>query len=597
MTTENNLNNNIKFNIDVSKIKRQKTRKLRLSIKLLIPVILTVSLLSFILCFVSYNDQKKNLINDAISTTRILADIGTSLINGDHLYYVVKKSDTEKVIYSQLANKLETINSSGALKYIYTIYFKDEKAYYGVDIDKNEKTKFYPGDEYNYSTTKSELESLKKGEIHSDSTIVSYDNELLITSIAPIYDSHGELVGGIGCDYDGQKIVNELNSMLFKLILITIVAILVSSILLYILIHTISNNIRIVTHKMETLTSNEGDLTQQLQITSGDELELIANHTNKLLRFIREIMVHINNTATKLDNSVELSFKNMKIVSENVSQTDTTVNKVSDSISDIARSSNSISATSSDILKAISNMGQKLNDGVSHAISIKQHALQTSKNADKQREIAKKDAEMLSLSLSEKLNSSREVKQIATLTSDIINITEQTNLLALNASIEAARAGESGKGFAVVAEEITKLATTTETTALQIQKVSDTVIHAVNELANEAEKMLEFINNIAINGFDELVNNSNIYYTDSQNLTTMLQSFLTDIKLIIEQVKDVESVIKSVSNNVNLSANEIQNVSDISHDLTARIQEIYTQMEIANTVGDELTYEVQKFKV
>ena len=385
--------------------------------------------------------------------------------------------------------------------------------------------------------------------------------------------------------------------MLVKLIAITIIAIIISSFLLYILISTISNNIRIVTHKMETLTSNEGDLTQQLSITSGDELELIANHTNKLLKYIRDIMMHINNTATKLDNSVESAFENMAIVSENVSQTDNTVDKVSHSISDIAKSSKSIANTSSDILRYISSMGEKLNDGVLQAFSIKQHALQASEDAGKQRELARKDAENLSISLSEKLSSSREVKQIATLTKDIINITEQTNLLALNASIEAARAGESGKGFAVVAEEITKLATTTEETALQIQKVSDTVIHAVNELANEAEKMLEFINSVAINGFDELVNNSNIYYTDSQQLATMLQSFSTDIKLIITQVKDVETVIKSVSNNVNLSADEIQYVSDISHNLTASIQEIYTQMEIANSVGDELTFEVNKFKV
>ena len=207
--------NNEKLNIDTSiidnqiveknSIKRQKTRKLRLSIKLLIPVVFTVTILSFILCFVSYGELKKNLINDAISTTRILADIGTSLINGDHLYYIVKESDTEKVIYKQLANRLEIINSGNALKYIYTIYFRNGKAYYGVDIDENKKNKFLPGDEYSYTSTQAEYKALKKGEIYSDKEICTYDGELLITSVAPIYDSHGELVGAIGCDYDGEK--------------------------------------------------------------------------------------------------------------------------------------------------------------------------------------------------------------------------------------------------------------------------------------------------------------------------------------------------------------------------------------------------------
>lgn len=575
----------------------EKTRKLKLSIKLLIPVVATITILGFILCFISYNEQKKNLINDGIATSKMLANIGSSLINGDHLSYVVKESDTEKVIYSQLSNKLEIINSGNALKYIYTVYFKNNKIYYGVDIDANSKTVCTPGTEFEYSASKEEYKTLMQGKIYSDSNIVKYKNDLLITSLSPIYDSHDEIVGAIGCDYNAEPIKKELNLTLFKLILVTVIAIIISSLLITILIATISNNIRIVAKKMATLTTNEGDLTQQLTIHSGDELELIANHTNKLLKFIREIMIHINDNATKLDNSIQAAYNNIKVASQNVEETDNTVNTVYNAISDIASSSNYIATTSSDILQSISDIGVRLNDGVTHALSIKEHALQTSESASKQRNSAKEDAEKLSLSLSEKLNSSKEVKQIATLTSDIISITEQTNLLALNASIEAARAGEAGKGFAVVAEEITKLATTTENTALQIQKVSDTVIHSVNELATEAEKMLDFINNIAINGFNELVDNSDIYYKDSSQLTTMLQEFSQETKSIIEQVQNVESVIKSVTNNVNTSATDIKNVSDLSHDLSNRIQEIYNQMEVANAVGDDLTLEVNKFKV
>ena len=97
--------------------------------------------------------------------------------------------------------------------------------------------------------------------------------------------------------------------------------------------------------------------------------------------------------------------------------------------------------------------------------------------------------------------------------------------MAVNASIEAARAGDAGKGFSVVAEEIVKLANTTETTAVQIQSLSASVIKAVNELTEEAKNMLEFVNNISINGFDDLVKNSNIYYNDSQQLTDILVYF------------------------------------------------------------------------
>ena len=230
-------------------------------------------------------------------------------------------------------------------------------------------------------------------------------------------------------------------------------------------------------------------------------------------------------------------------------------------------------------------------------MSIKQHAEQASVNASNKRESAKADADKLSQSLTEKLNRSKAVQQIGTLANDIITITDQTNLLALNASIEAARAGDSGKGFAIVAEEIGKLATTTEETAVQIQKVSSSVIHAVNELTLEAEKMLEFVNKISINGFDELVENSNIYYKDSQQLSGMLQLFSDETKTLISQLKNVQTDIQSVNKNVNIEVVDVENVSMLSNDLSNRIKEINKQMNITKQVGEELNYEVNKFKV
>ena len=161
----------------------------------------------------------------------------------------------------------------------------------------------------------------------------------------------------------------------------------------------------------------------------------------------------------------------------------------------------------------------------------------------------------------------RTVEQIGELTANIISITGQTNLLALNASIEAARAGEAGKGFAVVANEIGKLAANSAQAAAQIRTVSDNVTEAVEELAEEAEKMLAFMNETAIEGFQKLLETSKSYQGDVGNMSSLMEEFAIESRKLRESIDGIKDAVSMVNDAMEDSAQGITNVAEMSSEL------------------------------
>ena len=115
------------------------------------------------------------------------------------------------------------------------------------------------------------------------------------------------------------------------------------------------------------------------------------------------------------------------------------------------------------------------------------------------------------------------MEEINKLTDEILSISSQTNLLALNASIEAARAGEAGKGFAVVADEIRKLADESRNTANGIQNISKMVTESVENLAGNAGKMLDFVNQDVLNDYKGMVESGETYNEDAVQMNEMMQ--------------------------------------------------------------------------
>ena len=123
------------------------------------------------------------------------------------------------------------------------------------------------------------------------------------------------------------------------------------------------------------------------------------------------------------------------------------------------------------VKKDVDDMHGNVLQGTKYASEMKKRADQLRKDSVKATETAKDSVEKMTHNLNEKIENSKAVQNIESLTTTILDIASQTNLLALNASIEAARAGEHGRGFAVVAEEISSLASTLQILQKRFRKL------------------------------------------------------------------------------------------------------------------------------
>ena len=208
---------------------------------------------------------------------------------------------------------------------------------------------------------------------------------------------------------------------------------------------------------------------------------------------------------SKLDTESGNMLHTVSKISELVTNSNTNATETASTMEQLAASMEEISATTTEIngsagrtMTAIVEIAQRASEGSEFAKASQARAVASEKEARDGKESTNRMLDEIRAMLIESIENSKKAEQIAELTDDILGIAGQTNLLALNASIEAARAGEAGRGFAVVANEIRGLAERSKASANNIQEISQGVIEAVTRLAEDSEKMLQFVDSTVL---------------------------------------------------------------------------------------------------
>lgn len=568
-----------------------RTRRLTIRAKILIPSIIIVVLVCGLMGYNSYTRFEKSMVRMGVEEADMAATIVADSLDANLVSEVTVGSEDTQV-YQNLQGDLRKKQKACGIAFLYTLYTDGKKVYYGVDSDEDAAK---VGDEF--ADSYAELEPVFGGKEYIQDYIDHTEDGDLITVYKPIEDNAGKVVAILGCDYDASSITAELQKAVVQTLQIGGICLILAILILTIIVSRITKGLMQVNAKIYDLVHNEGDLTQKLDVRSGDELELIAGNVNELLAYIRKIMIGISSGSMRLMSSSRKMVDHLSSADESITDVSATMQEMSAAMEETTSSLNQITEAIDEIYSSVERIAGSADAGKVSSQEMESRASGANDAAAEGEKKANIETEKMAASLNEKIAKSKSVEQIEILTSNIIEITEQTNLLALNASIEAARAGEAGRGFAVVADEIGKLAGNSADAAAKIRQVSAEVIQAVDELAEGSQQMIEFVRNSTEEGFGGLVATSENYATDANAMRAMMEQFAQTAEELRSTMDGIRESISAVNIAVEESAKGIAGVSESSVQLTGNVNDIQSEASDNNGIAEDLATEVGKFKL
>lgn len=573
---------------------KTKVRRLGIRWKILIPATILIIAMCAVIGVNSYARIKTGMIRLGVEEAQMAASIAGSEVNGDVLARVgTDFGSTEE--YQNILSALRQIQDICGIAFLYTLHTDDyARLYYGIDTDDSTRQK-QPGD--TFEGEYAEFADVFAGKEYVQDYIDETEDGDLISAYLPIKDSSGKVAAILGCDYDASYVVDQIEDARNSIFRISGICLVITILILNIIVDRIMRSLNKVNRKIYDLVHCEGDLTKKMDIVSGDELELISENINALLEYIRGIMLNISQNSTQLGASAGTIAESLASANDNISDISATMEQMSAAMEETNTSLHQVDESVDFITQKIGSIAGKASGEQDAAVGILKKVQMIYENAKNDREKAvRQTAEMLG-NMNERIQRSKAVEQIDTLVAEMINITEQTSLLALNASIEAARAGKTGSGFAVVANEIGSLAENSARAAESIQKVSQEVIQAVDELAGESEKIILFMNETATAGYERLLDNSLHYKNDVSHLSETMNDFAEESIGLNANINNIKKVVDDVSIAVEESAKGVVSVTEMVSDISMSMESIKGEAENNKEIAGQLETEVQKFKL
>ena len=360
-------------------------------------------------------------------------------------------------------------------------------------------------------------------------------------------------------------------------------------------IYPLANTNREMNEIISEIDNRQGDLTRRVTITNNKEVASVGGGINAFMAKLQEIFRMISSNSRDLEGVVNEVRESVQTSNGSVSDLSALTEELSATMQDISDNASRINENTESVAGEVKSIAEK-------TIEINQYTKEMTEHAEAMEHAARENMDTTGAKvndivsvLSQAIEDSNSVNQVDNLTNDILNIASQTNLLALNASIEAARAGDAGKGFAVVASEISQLAAASQEAANNIQSINAIVITAVHNLADNANGLVEYMNEKILPEFQKFVESGGAYHDKATFIEGVMADFEAKTDSLQNSMDEIANSVNTISHAIEEGVSGVVSAADSTQVLVSDMDKISKKMDENFAIAEGLKKETSVF--